>query len=73
MSAFCPTRELSNDLIYDSREIINKLFKNDDVYIIALEYKWCGHAKLELKKINNYLNLGNVFFQDGFEVSQPRI
>ena len=70
LSAFCPTRELSNDpkLNNDSREIINKLFKNDDVYIIALEYKWCGHAKLELKKINNYLNLGNVFFH---AVSQP--
>ena len=64
LSAFCPTRELNND----SRKIINKLFKNDDVYIIALEYKWCGHAKLELKKINNYLNLGNVFFH---AVSQP--
>ena len=70
LSAFCPTRELSNDpkLNNDSREIINELFKNDDVYIIALEYKWCGHAKLELKKINNYLNLGNVFFH---AVSQP--
>ena len=71
LSAFCPTRELNNNsrkLNNDSREIINELFKNDDVYIIALEYKWCGHAKLELKKINNYLNLGNVFFH---AVSQP--
>ena len=38
-------QELNND----SREIINELFKNDDVYIIALEYKWCGH-KIGVKK-----------------------
>ncbi|WP_022654554.1 hypothetical protein [Aquaspirillum serpens] len=50
VSAFCPTREPKND----SLAIIQQLFNNDQVFLIPIEYKWCGHAKLQLKEIANY-------------------
>ena len=50
ISAFCPTREPINNSI----AIINQLFSQDQVFLIPIEYKWCGHAKLQLKEISNY-------------------
>ena len=56
-SAFCPTKEPNN---YSPR-IITKLYSNDKVYIIPIEYKWCGNAKLRLKEISSfYSNQANV-------------
>ncbi len=68
-SAFCPTREpgrpiparLGNQ--YNpgnnlSADIIATLYKNDEIILIPIEYKWCNHAKLELSEIINYY--GNI-------------
>jgi len=56
-AAFCPTKEDKNL----SDEIIQNLFPNDEVHIIAIEYKWCLHAKLQIKEIENYYShLKNV-------------
>ncbi len=49
-SAFCPTKEPNND----SSRIIKDLYASDQVYIIPIVYKWCLHAKLEIKDISNY-------------------
>jgi hypothetical protein len=56
VSAFCPTREPVND----SLAIINRLFRNDRVFLIPIEYKWCGHARLQIKEITSYLGQPNV-------------
>ncbi|MFT6435089.1 MAG: hypothetical protein ACJAVI_003140 [Candidatus Azotimanducaceae bacterium] len=57
MAAFCPTKEPNND----SCEIIKNLFSNDQVFIIAIEYKWCTHAKLQVEELQNYYStLRNV-------------
>ena len=48
VSAFCPTLEPENN----SLEIINELFSRDKVFLIPIEYKWCSHAKLDLKEIS---------------------
>lgn len=45
IAAFCPTLEPNND----SRSIIEQLFSHDRVFLIPIEYKWCGHAKLRIK------------------------
>ena len=56
-SAFCPTKEPSNDSI----DILHTLFKQDQVEILLLEYKWCGHAKLLASEIKSfYAGEGNV-------------
>jgi hypothetical protein len=56
-TAFCPTKEPNND----SSEIIKSLFGKDEVHILAIEYKWCLHAKLDITQIKNYYsNLKNV-------------
>ena len=49
-SAFCPTREPGNDSI----DILHTLFKRDQIEMLLLEYKWCGHAKLQLPAIKNF-------------------
>ncbi len=57
ISAFCPTKEAANN----SREIIEQLYCNDEVHLIALEYRWCGHAKLITKElVSYYSSLQNV-------------
>lgn len=50
ISAFCPTREENNN----SRRIIEKLYSKDEVILIPIEYKWCGHAKLQIEEIAQY-------------------
>gem|GEM_PF-1739992 len=50
ISAFCPTREKWND----SKRIIETLYKNADIYMIALEHKWCLHAKLNIDELKEY-------------------
>lgn len=56
-AAFCPTKEKNNL----SDKIIENLFGNDEVHIIAIEYKWCLHGKLEISEIQNYYShLKNV-------------
>ncbi|MCC7249504.1 MAG: hypothetical protein IT473_12860 [Lysobacter sp.] len=49
-AAFCPTKEKRND----SLNILNKLFAKDKVFLIPIEYKWCGHAKLQISDIAQY-------------------
>lgn len=56
-SAFCPTKEPSND----SLAILRTLYSADQVEIVLLEYKWCGHAKLLVPEITPfYAGLPNV-------------
>jgi len=55
ISAFCPTKEPSNDSI----NIIKNLYQNSDVYLIVLEYKWCLHAQLNINEITNYYSSFN--------------
>jgi hypothetical protein len=50
VSAFCPTKEPTND----SLAIARRLFSRDRIFLIPIEYKWCGHAKLELKEITSH-------------------
>ncbi|MCK9336520.1 MAG: hypothetical protein M0P43_01685 [Arcobacteraceae bacterium] len=50
ISAFCPTKEPSNDSI----KILKDLYKDSDVYLIALENKWCLHAQLNISELQNY-------------------
>ena len=57
VSAFCPTREPVND----SFAIAKQLFSRDRVFLIPVEFKWCGHAKLQIKEITSYFSaLPNV-------------
>ncbi|ENM5736151.1 hypothetical protein DU972_003793 [Vibrio mimicus] len=56
-AAFCPTKE-SNNL---SDKIIENIFPEDEVYIIAIEHKWCLHGQLQIQEIQNYYShLKNV-------------
>lgn len=56
-AAFCPTKEPGNL----SEDIILNLFPNDEVHIIAIEHKWCNHAKLQINALKQYyLHLSNV-------------
>jgi len=50
ISAFCPTKEPSND----SMRIIQKLYQNAEIYLITLEYKWCLHAQLNINELTSY-------------------
>ena len=52
LSAFCPSKEPSND----SLRIISSIYSSDDVYILPIVYKWCGHAKLMIPDINRYFS-----------------
>lgn len=49
-SAFCPTKEPSNDSV----DILHTRFKRDQIEMILLEYKWCGHAKLLISEIKSF-------------------
>lgn len=49
-SAFCPTKEPSNDSI----NILHTLFKNDQIEMLLIEHKWCEHAKLLVPKIKSF-------------------
>jgi Zn ribbon nucleic-acid-binding protein len=49
-SAFCPTKEPINDSI----AILRTLFKKDQIEILLLEHKWCGHAKLQIPEISAF-------------------
>lgn len=50
MTAFCPSKEPINDSV----SIIRNLYSNDQVHIIAIEYKWCLHAKLITNEIKSH-------------------
>jgi hypothetical protein len=54
-SAFCPTREKNNL----SENLISHLFANDEVFIIPIKTKWCGHAKLDVNELTNYYSSFN--------------
>jgi hypothetical protein len=57
LSAFCPTKEPSNL----SEGIIKNLYSSDTIVMIPIEYKWCGHAKLQISEISaHYSNIPNV-------------
>ncbi|WP_458699859.1 hypothetical protein ACKGJI_08510 [Sulfurospirillum sp. 1307] len=57
ISAFCPTKEPSNDSI----RIIKNLYQNADIYLIALEHKWCLHAQLNINELTKYYsNIHNL-------------
>jgi hypothetical protein len=49
-SAFCPTKEDWNQSI----DILHNLYSQDQIILIPIEYKWCGHARLQLKEIEQY-------------------
>ncbi len=49
-SAFCPTKEPSNNSI----DILRTLFKSDQVEMLLLKYKWCGHAELREPDIRTF-------------------
>jgi hypothetical protein len=56
-SAFCPTREPRND----SLAILRTLYGADQVEMLLLKYKWCGHAKLLISEVEQfYSNEPNV-------------
>lgn len=60
LSAFCPTREEQNK----SDEIIRNLYSKDQIIFIPIEYKWCGHAKLQLNEIaQHYSAFTNINIQ----------
>lgn len=47
ISAFCPTKETTND----SLTIINTIFHGKTIYMLLLEHKWCDHAVLDVAQI----------------------
>ncbi|MBA5606800.1 hypothetical protein H3H36_15695 [Duganella sp. FT3S] len=49
-SAFCPTKEPSNNSI----DILRELFKGDKIEILLLEHKWCGQAKLIIPEVSSF-------------------
>lgn len=49
-SAFCPTRETRND----SKAILRSLYGGDQIEMLLLEHKWCGHAKLIISEIEKF-------------------
>jgi len=55
VSAFCPTKEPHNN----SLAIVNKIFSKDQIYLIPIEFKWCGHAKLQLREISTHFSSVN--------------
>jgi len=56
MIAFCPTSENKNRSKYIINDI-RKLFIGCEIYMLPIEYKWCGAAKLILENIGNeFLN-----------------
>ena len=59
-SAFCPTREPQNM----SDDILRNLYSTDQIILIPIEYKWCGHAKLQLNEITQfYSSFANLSVQ----------
>ena len=56
-SAFCPTKEPINDSI----AILRTIFRSDQVEMLLLKHKWCGHAELREPDIRAfYAGEGNV-------------
>lgn len=51
-SAFCPTKEPKNQ----ASRIISSIYPNDDVYLLPIVYKWCGHSKLIIPQIESYFS-----------------
>ncbi len=49
-STFCPTRETWNNSI----DILRSLYGGDQIEMLLLEYKWCGHAKLLISEIEQF-------------------
>ncbi|RYF30708.1 MAG: hypothetical protein EOO23_04525 [Comamonadaceae bacterium] len=49
-SAFCPTRETSNDSI----QLLHDLYGSDQIEMLLLEHKWCLHAKLQLPVVERF-------------------
>lgn len=50
-SAFCPTKEpvrrtKRGPKTFTSVDIIRELYGKDEVHMLLIEYKWCGHARL---------------------------
>jgi hypothetical protein len=57
LTAFCPTKEPTND----SLSILANLYSNSQIHIIAIEYKWCLHAKLLSTQVSqHFANTNNV-------------
>jgi len=58
-SAFCPTREPANNSI----NILNTLYRTDQIEMLLIEDKWCGHAKLQIHNITSfYSSMTNITF-----------
>jgi hypothetical protein len=58
-SAFCPTKERvcrtkGGPKTFTSIDIIRELYGKDEVHILLLEYKWCGHARLRPQEITAF-------------------
>ncbi len=58
-SAFCPTREPERRVLRgpknsNSINIIRELYGKDEVHMLLLEYKWCGHAQLRTNEIKAF-------------------
>lgn len=55
-SAFCPTKEpkTSSQPGNQSVDILRNLYSKDQIILIPIEYKWCGHAKLQLNEITQH-------------------
>jgi hypothetical protein len=66
VSAFCPTRESQRRIRngpknQTSINIISELYGEDNVHILLLQHKWCGHAELHPNDITAfYAGLKNV-------------
>jgi len=57
LTAFCPTQEKWNNSI----NIIDDIYRNADVFILAIKYKWCLHAQLDIETLRGYYSeLSNV-------------
>lgn len=66
VSAFCPTKELEwrtkgGPKDRTSIDIITELYGGDEVHMLLLVHKWCGHAELHPAEIKSfYSGLPNV-------------
>ena len=59
VSAFCPTKELERRTdrgpkSFTSIDIIRELYGHDEVHVLLLVHKWCGHAELRPNEISAF-------------------
>lgn len=65
-SAFCPTKEKESRVKngaknFTSIDIIRELYSQDEVHMLLLRHKWCGHAELIPQEIQSfYANVPNL-------------